>query len=121
MPGSRHGAAETGHREGYEEHGGDSDGRLRQLVDRVRSQGVISATTGRDQQLGRLHPGGCRGGGCRSLLLAVGVRAASGGHSGPQGTSGRAAGAARLPDRARVHADEAVAHQDRRRRQRFCS
>lgn len=112
-PGERRG--EVGHREGHEQHGGGRVGQLGQHFP-GRAAGVAAATGG-DQQLGRLDP--CRGRRSGVVALArtpavrglgVGLRADGVRHPRPDGARSVAT---RLPHGARVHADEAVTHEDR--------
>lgn len=105
------GWGEVLHGKRHEEHRCGSHGGLWYLVPDLRVAVLPAAATGRDQQLWRLYSGGGRRG---RLPGVVGVLPGGAGHPRANGTAAIAGGrATRLPDRARVHANQAVTHEDR--------
>lgn len=105
------GWGEVLHGKRHEEHRRRSHSRLRYLVPNLRVPVLPAAATGRDQQLRRLYSGGGRRG---RVLGVVGVLSGGAGHPRASGAAAiGGGGATRLPDRARVHADQAVTHEDR--------
>lgn len=112
------GWSEVLHGKRHEEHWCSSHGGLRYLVPNLRVTSLPAAATGRDQQLRRLYSGSSR---CGRLLGVVGVLSDGAGHPRANGTVTIGGGrTTRLPNRARVHANQAVTHEDRWRSQGSC-